>query len=126
MATKVLSWDSKEGIAQLELDSGEKVLVGGSFINRSTYSCYATIKNIIGLPIKRIWKLALISNPKTEQNLIQLDFYKYPPFFAIVGYATQFTSIDEMRQAQGRHAELFDAQKAIDTLIEMGLIREKE
>lgn len=126
MPAKILGWDSKEGVAQLQLESGQKVIVGGGFINDSTFTCYATIKNIIGLPIKRIWKFALTSSPTNEQNIVHLDFYEHPPFYAVVGYATQFPSIDAMRHAQGRHAGLFDGQKAIDVLIDMGAIHEKE
>lgn len=124
MKSKVLNWDSKEGIAILQLESGEKVIVGGKFINKSTFTCYATIKNMIGLPIKRIWKFAFTSSTLHYQNVVHLDFYKYPPFYTIVGYALQFASINEMRQAQNRHTDLLDQEIAVNTLLKMGLIKE--
>ena len=126
MPAKLIDWDSKERIAQLELESGQKVLVGGSYLEGSIFSCYATVKNIFGLPIKRIWKFAFITASKNEQNLVHLDFDEYPPFYAVVGYAMQFPSIDDMRWAQGRHSFLFDAEKAFDTLIAIGAIQRKE
>lgn len=125
MPAKIINWDSKERIARLELESGQKVLVGGTYLDSSVFSCNAVVKNILGLPIKRIWKFAFISAPKNEQNLVHLDFDEYPPFYAVVGYALQFPSIDDMRWAQGKHSALFDAEKAFQSLIALGAIQRK-
>jgi hypothetical protein len=128
MPAKLINWTSEEPRhAQLELESGQPVFVGGSYLERNAFSCFANVKNIFGLPTKRIWKFAFIHTiPKSEQNLVYLDFDEYSPFHAVVGYAMQFRSIDDMRRAQDKHASLFDAQKAIDTLIAIGVIQRKD
>jgi len=127
MPAKLIKWTSEEPRhAQLELASGQTVFVGGSYLDSSAFSCFANVKNFLGLPTKRIWKFAFITSPKSEQNLVHLDFDEYSPFHAVVGYAMQFKSIDDMRSAQDRHASLFDAEKAIDSLIAIGVIQRKD
>lgn len=127
MPAKLVRWTSEEPRhAQLELESGQKVLVGGSYLESSVFSCFANGKNFFGLSTKRIWKFAFVTEPNSEQNLVYLDFDEYSPFHAVVGYAMQFKSIDEMRSAQDKHASLFDAQQAIDTLVAIGVIQRKE
>jgi len=125
MPARILRWDSTEGYARLRLENDQEV-GGGNFINTSTFSCVATGRNILGLPITRIWKFVLTSNAIHERNVVHLDFEEHPPFQAVVGYATQFPSIDAVRQAQGGHADIFDGRKAIDALIKTGIIKEKE
>ncbi|HEV7683501.1 MAG TPA: hypothetical protein VGO68_15340 [Pyrinomonadaceae bacterium] len=128
MSAKLINWTSEEPRhARLELESGQTVRVGGSYLDNTAFSCAAIVKNIFGLPTKRIWKFAFITTPEwSDKNLVYLDFDKYLPFHAVVGYAMQFKSIDEMRGAQDKHASLFDAEKAIDTLIEIGVIQRND
>jgi len=119
MKAKILSWDSTEGMVKLQLASGETVLIGGRFLDENLFTCLALIKNIFGFPIKRIWKFALYQGNVDEMNVVKIDFDKYHPFYALVGYATFFESINSMRLAQGYHAELFDAEKAIQSFNEL-------
>ncbi len=127
MPAKLIRWTSEEPRhAQIELESGQTVRVGGSYIDNGVFSCAAIVKNIFGLPTKRIWKFAFLITPKSDRNLVHLDFDKYSPFHAVVGYAMQFKSIDDMRSAQDNHASLFDAEKAIDTLIAMGALQRED
>lgn len=119
MPARLIKWTSEEPQhAQLKLESGQTVFVGGSYLERNAFSCFANVKNIFGLSTRRIWKFAFVhTSPKSQQNLVHLDFDEYSPFHAVVGYAMQFKSIDDMRSAQDRHASLFDAERAIDSLI---------
>ncbi len=119
MKAKILTWDSNEGTVKLQLESGEEVLIGGRFLNENLFTCLAIIKNIFGLPIKRIWKFALYNGRVDEMNVVKFDFDLYHPFYALVGYATSFSSIKSMRLAQGNHAELFDVKKAISFFNEL-------
>jgi len=125
MPAKLIAWNSAEGYARLELENGQKVFVGGSYIDREVFSCFANVKSIFGLPLRRIWKFALVSALENDRNLVHLDFEDYPPFYAVVGYAMQFQSIDDMRGAQGKHASLFNAEKALDTLVDAGVLQRK-
>jgi hypothetical protein len=125
MAASIVNWDSAQRIAQLELDSAETVFLGGSYLDQSLFGCNATVKNIFGLPIKRIWRFAFVAG-KSDRNLVHLDFEEHPPFYALVGYAMQFSTIAEMRSAQGSHALLFDAERAFNILMACGAISRKE
>lgn len=125
MPPRLIEWDSKEGIAQLALESGQEVFVGGSYLEPALFSSYAHGRSFLRLPTKRIWRFAFVTAPKNEQNLVHLDFDEYPPFYALVGYAMQFPSIDDMRWAQGKHAFLFNAEKAFDTLLAIGAIQRR-
>lgn len=126
MPAKLIHWTSEEPRnAQLELESGQTVRVGGSYLDNTCFSCAAIVKNIFGLPTKRIWKFAFITRPElNDKNLVYLDFDRYLPFHAVVGYAMQFKSIDEMRSAQDKHASLFDAEKAFAALVAIGVVKQ--
>ena len=115
MKTQLLACDPKEPLARLRLQSGEKVSLGGGMLAEYTFSCHALVNNWLGFPIKRIWKFAFSDSP-SDRNIVHLDFGKYGCFDVLVGYAAGFQSVDAMRQAQGRHAELFDPDAAMRAL----------
>lgn len=139
MHGKILSLNST-GDPAIELPNGDKVFAEAYPINKYTFECRAVEKNMFGLPMKTIWRLALVDsrgekdgipyavNVKVavdmhgRSNVIPIDFYEYPPKQIFFAYVLQFSSLASLRDANNRHENLFDPQKSLDVALETRLL----
>ena len=124
MRARVLELDKSKGYALIQLESGEKVTIGGVLNDDERFFvCSARVKNVIGLHTKRIWDFVLSPVPRQcTIEAVELDFSEYDPYSALLGYALRYPSVSVMREAEGKHRFLFEVEKCFDRLAELGVL----
>ena len=139
MYGKILFLNST-GDPAIELPNGDKVFAEAYPINQYTFECRAVEKNVFGLPMKTIWRLALVDSrgekdglPYTvnikvavdmhgRTNVIPIDFYEYPPKQIFFAYVLQFSSLSSLRAANNCHESLFDPGTSLEIALETKLL----
>ncbi len=142
MTAKLVGLDSAEGNSALQLDSKEIVMLTGGRVDQYIYLCHALKKNILGIPIKKVWHFYIFDVDGKyadkhswyikvnkgvqllgEKNLVFMNFSTYSPLASLIGYAMGFPSLASMHKAQDHHSELFDPEKAAEAAMSAGLLK---
>jgi len=121
---------------EFKLASGETIGLTVTILDHEGYtcSCAVRIRNMLGMPIKRIVTIGLSDvsrgccvGPWEAGNLIRVDFDEIPhPVVLMAGYIAQFHTIEGVRKADGQHGSLFGLGKTLKLLSELGWLRRNE
>ena len=119
----VVELDEDRGEATIRLASGEEVFL---FIGRLSPQDLNIRAAKVGLFGGGIWHFCLTSNKQSaglNGNIVHYDPARHEAGLLLLGYCSTFTSIAEMKSAQGNHVSRFDADGAVARLVELGIVR---